>query len=83
MIGQAISGHARVNWIETHIAPMTSQAEIFLGSKDANSGKKNDTCQYCTQKNCLPILKTTRALTQCTREVRNYCQTNGWFMGPA
>lgn len=40
MIGQAISGHARVNWIATHIAPMTSQAEIFLGSKDANSGKK-------------------------------------------
>jgi len=44
--------------------------------------EQNDTCQYYTQENSLPILNTPRTLTQGAREVRNYCQTKGWLMGP-
>lgn len=49
--------------------------------------EQKDTCQYCTKKNNLPLLKKKRkkkkprALTECAREVRNYCQTKGVVYG--
>jgi hypothetical protein len=39
LMGRAISVHAQINWISTHIAPIICEAEIFFWSKTGGDPK--------------------------------------------